>query len=112
MRHGAAFLRPAAPLLDKALPSARVELLADGIHLHGGMESLDVFVEVTAKPAQRQRNVLRALAARQAQPCPVSSIQIAQAITRRLCSERISRAQHQLAATPRPVCRVPVRPSL
>jgi hypothetical protein len=33
-----------------------VELLADGIHLHGGMESLDVFVEVTAKPAQRQRN--------------------------------------------------------
>ena len=37
----------------------------------------------------------------------VSSIQIAQAVTRRLGCERIDRAQHPLVATPRPVCRAP-----
>ena len=80
MRHGAAFLRPAAPLLDKALPSARVELLADGIHLHGGMESPGISVEVTGEPAHGHRHVERVFAPGQAEPCLLSSLELNHAL--------------------------------
>ena len=47
--------------------------MADYVHLHGGMESPNLIIEVTTQPAHSHRHIERVFAAGQAEPCLLGS---------------------------------------